>query len=146
MGQTTDQIENHIASRREDLQSNLQELETKVTSATDWRHHFRKHTGLAIAAAFGGGILLSTLLAKARVRASAASTTASGTARSQTSAIRRESPDTWDGIKGALLGVTAAGIKEMLAVAVPRLSELLTNSAGSRGDHSADRGSRDRNH
>jgi uncharacterized protein (UPF0216 family) len=44
MGQTTDQIENHIENKREDLKSYLQELETRVKSATDWRHYFQSHT------------------------------------------------------------------------------------------------------
>jgi hypothetical protein len=67
MGQTTDQIENHIEHKREDLKSNLQELETRVNSATDWRHYFKEHTGMMIAAAFGGGILLSNVIGKRSV-------------------------------------------------------------------------------
>jgi hypothetical protein len=61
VGQTTDQIENEIDSTRADLKSNLQELEGRVRSATDWRHQFRQHTGVAMAIAFGGGILLSAI-------------------------------------------------------------------------------------
>jgi ElaB/YqjD/DUF883 family membrane-anchored ribosome-binding protein len=67
MGQTTDQIENHIEHKREDLKSNLQELKTRVKSAMDWRHYFREHTGTMIAAAFGVGILLSTVIGKRSV-------------------------------------------------------------------------------
>ena len=62
MGQTTDQIESQIGSKREDLKSNLQELETRVKTATDWRHYFAQHTGTMIAAAFGGGVLLAAML------------------------------------------------------------------------------------
>ena len=56
MGETTDQIENHIENKREDLKSNLEELETRVKSATDWRHYFSEHTGSIIATAFGVGV------------------------------------------------------------------------------------------
>lgn len=64
MGQTTDQIENHIESKREDLKSNLQELQNRVKSATDWRRYFREHTGTVLAVAFGGGMLVSRMIGK----------------------------------------------------------------------------------
>ena len=70
MGQTTDQIENQIENKREDLKSNLQELETRVKTATDWRHYFAEHTGTMIAAAFGGGVLLASMLGGRSNRAS----------------------------------------------------------------------------
>lgn len=146
MGQTTEQIENHIASRREDLHSNLQELETKVKLATDWRHHFRKHPGLALAAAFGGGMLLSALVGKPRVKKTIPSSTASDISRSRASGIGREALNTWDGIKGALLGVVATRIKEMLGNAVPRFSEHLSKSEGDRGYSAPARGPEERNH
>jgi hypothetical protein len=66
VGQATDQIERRIAATREDLKSNLQELERRVKTAADWRHQFKQHTGSMIAVAFGGGILLSSLLGKRR--------------------------------------------------------------------------------
>ena len=68
MGQTTEQIESHIEHKRADLKSNLQELETRVKSATDWRHYFERHTGTMIAAAFGGGIVLSILIGRMQSR------------------------------------------------------------------------------
>src|SRR6185312_16364482 len=37
MGQTSDEIETHIRSTREDLRANLDELEGRVKSAGDWR-------------------------------------------------------------------------------------------------------------
>jgi DNA segregation ATPase FtsK/SpoIIIE-like protein len=37
MGQRTDQIENQIETKREDLKSNLEELQTRVKTATDSR-------------------------------------------------------------------------------------------------------------
>jgi hypothetical protein len=64
VGQTTDQIESEIDTSRADLKSNLQELESRVRSAADWRRHFREHTGAALAVAFGGGLLLSAMLGR----------------------------------------------------------------------------------
>jgi len=43
------------------LGSNLQELETRVKQATDWREQFRKNPMAMLGIAFGGGILLSTV-------------------------------------------------------------------------------------
>ncbi|HET9863912.1 MAG TPA: DUF3618 domain-containing protein [Steroidobacteraceae bacterium] len=62
MGETTDQIEADIAQRRHDLKANLEELETRVKEAADWRSQFRRHPGVMIAAAMAGGMLLAALL------------------------------------------------------------------------------------
>jgi hypothetical protein len=64
MGQTTDQIATDIDQTREDLRSNLEELETKVKSITDWRGHFRKHPAPMVVAALVGGALLSVMIGK----------------------------------------------------------------------------------
>jgi hypothetical protein len=61
VGRTTEQIENHIANQREDLKSNLAELENKVKAVTDWRQHFHNHPAALVAAAFGAGIILAAL-------------------------------------------------------------------------------------
>jgi hypothetical protein len=64
MGQTTDQIANDIDQTREDLKSNLEELESKVKSVTDWRSHFQKRPGSMVVAALVGGVLLSSMIGK----------------------------------------------------------------------------------
>lgn len=64
MGETTDQIASDIARQREDLKSNLEELETRVKDVADWRAQFRRHPGALIAAAAVGGALLSVLIKK----------------------------------------------------------------------------------
>ena len=64
MGETTDQIETEIARKREDLKSNLEELETRVKDVADWRSQFRKHPGAMITAALAGGVLLAALIGK----------------------------------------------------------------------------------
>jgi len=62
MGQTTDQITSDIDQTREQLKSNLQELETRVKSAADWRSQFQKRPGQMVIAALLGGALLSSML------------------------------------------------------------------------------------
>ena len=64
MGETTDQIETEIARKREDLKSNLEELETRVKDVADWRSQFRKHPAAMITAALAGGVLLAALIGK----------------------------------------------------------------------------------
>jgi uncharacterized protein DUF3618 len=61
MGETASQIENHIEETREDLGSNLHELEERVKLATDWRRQFRNNPAIFLALAFGGGLLLARM-------------------------------------------------------------------------------------
>jgi hypothetical protein len=62
MGQTTDEIANDIDRTREDLKSNLAELESRVKAVTDWRALFRNHPGPMVSAALVGGVLLSLMI------------------------------------------------------------------------------------
>ena len=66
MGQTTSQIEHHIAKTRDDLGANFQELEKKVKDATDWRYQFQQHPLTLLGVAFGGGMLLAALMVPRR--------------------------------------------------------------------------------
>ena len=68
MDQTTDQIEAHIETTRENLGANLQELEQEVKSVTDWRRQFRENPMRMLGVAFGGGILLAFLLGRRSTR------------------------------------------------------------------------------
>src|SRR5467141_133741 len=68
MGQATSQIEAHIGNTRADLSSNLQELEQKVKSVTDWKQHFQTNPMTLLGVAFGGGILLATMLGGSKSR------------------------------------------------------------------------------
>jgi predicted alpha/beta-fold hydrolase len=70
MGERTNQIEAHIESTRDKLGSNLNELQQKVKSITDWRQHFQSNPMTMIGVAFGGGILLATMMAGRRSRRS----------------------------------------------------------------------------
>ena len=64
MGQTTDQIASDIHRKRADLKSNLEELETRLKTVTDWREQFRRRPGAMMVAALVGGVLLSSMLGK----------------------------------------------------------------------------------
>jgi hypothetical protein len=62
MGQTTDEIVTDIDQRREDLKSNIEELETRVKEITDWRSYVKKHPMPMIVVALLGGVVLSSLV------------------------------------------------------------------------------------
>ena len=58
MGETSSQIEAHIAAERARLGQNLEQIERKVRGAVDWRAQARNHPAAALALGFGVGILL----------------------------------------------------------------------------------------
>lgn len=137
MGQTTDQIENQIEHRREDLKSNLQELETRVKTATDWRHYFSEHTGTMIAAAFGGGVLLASMLGGRSNRASLSQASVSAeAARPWTRGTKHEVLENLDSIKSALVGAAATKFKGILGEVVPGFTEHLAKAEADRGGES----------
>ena len=134
MGQRTDQIENQIESKREDLKSNFQELESRVKTATDWRHYFAEHTGTMIAAAFGGGVLLATMVGGRSNRRSPSQTDESSQpARPWRAGTKHEVLDNVDSIKSALVGAAATKFKGILGEMVPGFKEHLAKAEADRG-------------
>ena len=133
MGQRTDQIENQIEDKREDLKSNLQELETRVKTATDWRHYFEEHTGTMIAAAFGGGVLLAAMVSGRSDRASLGQAGDSEPARQWRTGTGHEVLQNVDSIKSALVGAAATKLKGFLGEIVPGFKEHLAKAEADRG-------------
>ena len=137
MGQATDQVESRIEDTREDLKSNLEELEGRVRSATDWRHYVNQNPGVMIAAAFGGGVLLSALLKRRRstlYRPASSSTRFAGAARALQTRTKNDVLDKLDTIKTALVGAAATKVKGMLSEVVPGFSEHLSEVEEERRD------------
>jgi hypothetical protein len=133
MGQRTDQIENQIEDKREDLKSNLQELETRVKTAPDWRHYFAEHTGTMIAAAFGGGVLLAAMLGGRSDRASRSQAGDSEPVRQWRTGTKHEVLENIDSIKSALVGAAATKFKGVLGEIVPGFKEHLAKAEADRG-------------
>jgi hypothetical protein len=134
MGETTRQIAMHIDNAPEDLGSNLQELEQKVQSVTDWRQQFRNNPMMMVGLAFGGGVFLATMAGGRRNRLSGMSSAVPFTRESNIQAIssrgfaNRETQqvlETWDNIKGALVGVAASRLKSFLGESIPGFEEQL---------------------
>jgi hypothetical protein len=61
MDQEPDVIRRQIAAQREDLASNVRELETCVKTMADWRMHFQRSPAKMMGAAAAGGLLLAWL-------------------------------------------------------------------------------------
>jgi uncharacterized protein DUF3618 len=153
MGESTSQIERDIAAERNDLGRNLQLLEHKARSLTDWRMHFRKHPFALMAVALGGGALLGVLtnrlggpeasefeeddyLEPESARYSRPSAFAASAAQA-----RRQFGDTWDHIAEALLAVASAKAIQFVADKVPGFrEEFAARHPEHRGGYSPGRG------
>ena len=127
MGHETQQIEAHIENTREQLGSNLQELERKVKSVTDWKQHFQSNPMVFIGAAVGGGALLSAMLGggkrKGRNSHNAYALASASEGSSNGGARREKAVETWDNIKGALIGVAATRFTDYVGQIVPGFQE-----------------------
>jgi hypothetical protein len=146
MGQTTDQIEADIQDKREALRSNFDELENKVKSVTDWRRHFEKHPGTMMAAALGAGALLATMSGgrnRRRVRAMSSGeiSAAAGASRKasdhQQKGVARQ---TWDPIKGALIGLALTRATGFIEQLLPGFQEQLKKHGSAKGESSRSSG------
>ena len=124
MGQTTNQIENHIVQAREDLGANFRELEQKVNEITDWRYHFRNHPMTLIGVAFGGGVLLAAMAGRRR------SAPAIESAPAAVSPYKRKAAETWDHITDALIGMAATRVTDFVGEVVPGFKEELNRCQG----------------
>jgi hypothetical protein len=125
MGKTANEIETHIDRTRDNLGSNLQELENKVKSVTDWKHHFRNNPMTMIGVAFGGGVFLAGMLSsgKRRRRFSSHAEPASQTPHAGIDRQKHQALEAWDNIKGALIGVAATRFKDFIGEVVPGFKE-----------------------
>jgi hypothetical protein len=126
MGQTTHQIEAHIEDTREDLSSNLHELERRVKSVTDWKQHFKTNPMTMLGVAFGGGVLLARMLGGRKNRPVERGFSSHATGfepRAGTDHQKHKALETWDNIKGALIGVAATRFKDLVGEVVPGFHE-----------------------
>ena len=119
-------LENYIDQKRDDLGSNLKELEGKVRGMTDWRQQYQKSPLTAVAIAFGGGIVLASMLAgKSNGRSRNAISRESDAPHAGTDHQTYKALETWDNIKGALIGVAATRFKDFVGEIIPGFQEQL---------------------
>jgi hypothetical protein len=65
MGETPDEIKREIEQTRERISSNLNQLETRVRGALDWKTQFDRRPWAFVGAAFGAAFLLGWITAPA---------------------------------------------------------------------------------
>jgi len=117
MNETTDDIESHIRRTRENLGANLNELEGKVKSATDWRLHYAKSPGAFLGTALAAGLLLALATNGHRSRRSSAP--APQAPPSPTPRAQGAANEPLNVIKVALIGLAANHVKSALATLLP---------------------------
>jgi hypothetical protein len=132
MGQTASQIENHIENKREDLGSNLRELEDKVKSVTDWHRQFKSRPLVFLGLAFGGGAVLASMVGRPSDRRRHFNSGAESrpnwtetnprTHRAPSRAMEKATV-AWENLQGALVGIAAAKVKDYADGIIPGFSE-----------------------
>jgi hypothetical protein len=122
MDETPRETETHIERTRERLGSHLVELEQKVKGATDWREHFRTRPHVFVGAAFVGGATLGFLLHARHPRRASDEAEITRFADEPSSA-RAQVLELWNNLKGALIGVASARVKDFLGEFMPGFDE-----------------------
>jgi hypothetical protein len=64
MAQETGELKAHIKAEGESLKDNLEEIQTRVKDALDWKVWYRNNTAVALGGLAAGGLLISLLLPK----------------------------------------------------------------------------------
>lgn len=132
MGEKSDQIERVIESERSQLGSNLNELQSRVEEATDWRTQFQKRPLLLMGVALGGGFMLASLTRSRSRRRRYYPEEPSPEPyqhRRGTELQKNKALETFDTIKGAMIGVAANTFKDWLGEAIPGFREQYQKTA-----------------
>jgi hypothetical protein len=87
VGERSDEIKKHIDTQRSELSENLERLEERVKSTTDWRAQVERRPMTALGIAFGGGLLLGTMVPGLTRRSSASSKYSTSSSASSESAL-----------------------------------------------------------
>ena len=144
MGETSDQIERHIQETRNDLGDNFSELKEKVKTAVDWRAQFEERPGTMMALAFGGGVLLSALLPTLRshrrrtpdgrrnARSDRDAADHSTKSRTETGDKASQTLESWDALKGALVGVATSKLSGFIEGLLPGFNQEFTTAQASK--------------
>ena len=162
MDEKPDQIMSHIESQRDQLGRNLNELETRVKGATDWRVQFDKNPMLMMGVALGGGLLLGSIVGGGKKRsgrsdwsssrnygagaytgasssgASNLSSSGSSSTTSSSPAVReqrKKATDTLEHMKAALIGFATAKVKEFMSEALPGFNQHLDEAERRNSSH-----------
>ena len=132
MDEKSDQIERQIVAERGQLGRNLNELESRVQDMTDWRAQFQKRPMLMIGVAASGGLLLASITGR-RSRSRRRPAEDSGDGRYEhrrgTELQKNKALETFDTIKGAMIGVAANTFQDFLGQLIPGFREQFQKTA-----------------
>ncbi|MGH9630902.1 MAG: hypothetical protein ACRD7E_21535 [Bryobacteraceae bacterium] len=149
MDQRSDQIVEHIEQERSRLGHNLEELEGRVKTATDWRTHFNRHPFVFLGLAMGGGILLSGVVtgsSGSRSSSSAAWRHRTGSrarfSGPATSQQRQKAAETLDVVRGALIAFGTQKLKEFMSQSLPGFDQYFEQAERQRASGRVDTESR----
>jgi len=147
MGEKSDRIEQHIHEERNELGGHIHELQEKVKNAVDWRAQFQQRPMTMIGVAFGGGALLSAFLRHKPPRHRRSARERGGPEAAKRSDFEvhdagnrngsRKASETWENIKGALVGVAATKFESFLDHVVPGFDQEYRKRAGKSLNESA---------
>jgi hypothetical protein len=123
MAERPDQIARHIESARNELGSNLHELEGKVRREADWKTHFERNPMTLLGLAFGGGVLLGSMIGGPSRRADIAPPEYQNGKPADGVLRNTQVADSWGTLKGALIGLAGAKVRDVLNEVLPGFSE-----------------------
>lgn len=131
MGEKSDQIERQIAVERGQLGENLSELQSRVQEATDWRLQFQKRPMLMMGVAVGGGLLLASVTGRrSRTRHRYPDDRVESREHQRGTELQKNKAlETFDSIKGAMIGVAANTFKDFLGELIPGFHEQFQKTA-----------------
>jgi hypothetical protein len=132
MGEKSNQIERQIARERGQLGRNLNELQSRVEEATDWRLQFQKRPMLMMGVALGGGLLLAAVTGRrsgSRHHYPEHREDSGREHRRGTELQKNKALETFDTIKGAMIGVAANTFKDLLGQLIPGFHEQFQKTA-----------------
>ncbi len=132
MGEKSNQIERQIQAERGQLGENLNELQSKVQEVTDWRAQFQKKPMLMMGVAIGGGLLLASLTGRrSRSKRHLSDDRGHGASehRRGTELQKNKALETFDTIKGAMIGVAANTFQDFLGQIIPGFKEQFQKTA-----------------
>lgn len=131
MDESSRHLQQQIESAHNELDQNLQALETKARELTDWRAQFEKRPLVMLGLAFGGGLIAASLLgggggsSRPEEYVPTAAPSWGGSMSAASYAPPREAPsrgsESWRQMREALGVVATGAAMDMLHQALPTL-------------------------
>ena len=124
MDEKSSEIIDEIETNRDRLGENLNDLESRMREATNWRTYFERHPYVFLGTAVGGGLVLSSILGGGKGSSNG------GTLRHEVrhEGFQREkgpASEIMDKVKVALIGYGTAKATEVLGEVLPGFREYI---------------------